>query len=105
MNLPSLMPPSADASRMEALRGLWSVCGTEGVETRKIAVQRTFADFDAFWAASVNGSNAARIVNEMTPSDVEVLKSRVRARPADRCRRTYHLWRPRQCGGRGRVPA
>jgi hypothetical protein len=43
-------------------------------------VQRTFADFDAFWAASVNGSNAARIVNEMTPSDVEVLKSRVRAR-------------------------
>jgi len=80
MNLPSLMPPSADASRMEALRGLWSAAGLEGVETRKIAVQRTFADFDAFWAASVNGSNAARIVNEMTPSDVEVLKSRVRAR-------------------------
>jgi hypothetical protein len=74
MNLPSLMRPSADASRMEALRGLWSAAGVEAVETRKIAVQRTFADFHAFWGASANGSNATRIVNEMTPGDVDVLK-------------------------------
>jgi hypothetical protein len=37
---------------MEVMRKLWSDAGMEGVETRKIIVQRTFADFDDFWASS-----------------------------------------------------
>ncbi|HET6926829.1 MAG TPA: methyltransferase domain-containing protein [Hyphomicrobiaceae bacterium] len=42
-------PPRLDASRMEVLRDLWTAAGLEAVETRDIAVTRTFADFDAFW--------------------------------------------------------
>ena len=35
-------PPSAEASRMAALRDLWSGAGLASVETREIAVERTF---------------------------------------------------------------
>jgi SAM-dependent methyltransferase len=42
-------PPSANASRMEALRGLRLDAGLEAIETREITVQRTFASFDDFW--------------------------------------------------------
>jgi SAM-dependent methyltransferase len=84
MGLPSLLPPSADASRMEVLRSLWTGAGLDAVETREIAVQRTFADFDEFWSTSVMGSNAGRTIATMTPDDVELLESRVRARlPTD----------------------
>ena len=37
---------------MEALRELWNGAGLREVETRKITVQRTFADFDEFWTTS-----------------------------------------------------
>jgi hypothetical protein len=41
-------PPQMAASRMEALRELWTGSGLEAVETREITVRRTFADFDDF---------------------------------------------------------
>ena len=41
-----LLPPSPGASRLDALRDLWTGVGLEEVETREITVQRTFADFD-----------------------------------------------------------
>ena len=78
------LPPSAEASRMEALRKLWIGAGLEGVETREITVQRTFTDFDDFWTTSMSGSNYGRIVAAMTPGEVEMLKARVRPTlPAD----------------------
>jgi ubiquinone/menaquinone biosynthesis C-methylase UbiE len=40
-------PPSAGASRMEALRGLWTDAELEAVETRDITVHRSFRDFEA----------------------------------------------------------
>jgi ubiquinone/menaquinone biosynthesis C-methylase UbiE len=84
LGLAPLLPPSASASRMEALRSLWTQAGIEAVETREITVQRTFADFDAFWTISVTGSNFGRTIAAMTPADAALLKTRVRARlPAD----------------------
>src|SRR6185436_432882 len=52
MNIPPLMPPSADACRTESLRTLWAGAGVTDVETRVISVQRTFASFDEFWGIS-----------------------------------------------------
>ncbi|MFZ2155322.1 MAG: methyltransferase domain-containing protein, partial [Bradyrhizobium sp.] len=49
MGLAPPRPPQMGASRMEALRDLWTGAGLEAVETRKIAVKRTFANFDDFW--------------------------------------------------------
>src|SRR5262245_5345336 len=42
---PPPRPPRMEASRMEALRDLWTGAGLEAVETREISVQRTFKDF------------------------------------------------------------
>jgi ubiquinone/menaquinone biosynthesis C-methylase UbiE len=84
VGLTPLDPPSTEASRIESMRKLWNAAGLTAVETREIAVQRTFADFEDFWATSLMGSSIAPTVAAMAPKDVEQLKMRVRARmPAD----------------------
>jgi hypothetical protein len=65
---------------MEALGELWTGAGLEAVETRTIAVQRTFADFGDFWSTSLLTANLGSIVAAMAPDDVERLKGRVQAR-------------------------
>src|SRR6478736_2407631 len=56
MGIKPLDPPSVEASRIEAMRDLWPGAGLEAVETRQITVQRTFADFEEFWAITALGS-------------------------------------------------
>ena len=53
-------------------------------KTRDIEVQRTFADFDDFWATSLMSGNIGSIVAAISAGDAERLKTRVYARlPAD----------------------
>jgi ubiquinone/menaquinone biosynthesis C-methylase UbiE len=80
MGLAPPRPPRMDASRMEALRDLWTGAGLEAVETREITVQRTFPSFDDFWMINMKSPALAPMVAAMTSSDVEALKSQVRAR-------------------------
>jgi ubiquinone/menaquinone biosynthesis C-methylase UbiE len=84
MGLAPSRPPRMEASRMEALRSLWTGAGLEAVGTREIAVQRTFMDFDDFWKTKLKFPSVAPAVAEMAAEDVETLKNRVRAAlPAD----------------------
>jgi len=84
MSLTPPRPPQMDASRMEALRDLWTGAGLEAVATREITVHRTFANFDDFWTTEIKSPAVASMVATMASGDVETLKSRVRARlPAD----------------------
>ena len=84
MGLTPPRPPRMEASRIEALRDLWTGAGIEAVETREITVHRTFADFDDFWMTNLKGSSVGPTVAAMPSGDVEKLKNRVRARlPAD----------------------
>jgi ubiquinone/menaquinone biosynthesis C-methylase UbiE len=103
LGVPPVLPPSASASRMEALSNLWTSAGLEAVETREIMVQRTFADFDDFWTTTMTGSNFGRTIAAMTPADAALLKTRVQARlPADAMGRiTYGA---RANAVKGRVP-
>jgi ubiquinone/menaquinone biosynthesis C-methylase UbiE len=103
MNITPLLPPTSEASRMAALRDLWTVAGLHAVESREITVQRTFADFDDFWTTSLLGSSIRPIVAEMTSGDVDLLKKRVRARlPADVAGRIAYSARANAV--KGRVP-
>jgi ubiquinone/menaquinone biosynthesis C-methylase UbiE len=103
MGMKPMAPPSANASRIEALRDLWAGAGLEAVETRDITVQRSFADFDDFWTTSLLGGGTSQALAALPAADVETLKTRVRARlPTDGAGRIT-------CGGRanaikGRVP-
>lgn len=84
MGITPVRPPSADVSRMAALQTLWTDAGLDAVETRKIEVQRTFADFDDFWATAMLGATIGPAIATLVPGDREQLKARVRARlPAD----------------------
>src|SRR5262249_43604548 len=74
-------PPRVEASRREPMRDLWIKAGLAMVETRQITVQRTFANFEEFWTITLDGSPGMRqTVASMSPADLELLKTRVRAR-------------------------
>jgi ubiquinone/menaquinone biosynthesis C-methylase UbiE len=97
-------PPSSDASKMEALQRLWKGAGLVDVETRRIDVQRSFADFDEFWAASILGPSISQVLTSLAPDDVKRVREGVRARMrADSAGRiTYGAWAN---AIKGRVPA
>jgi len=69
---------SADASRMENLQKFWRDAGLREIETRRIDVTRSFADFEDFFAASTSGTTVKPLVASMTPEVVAELKQRVR---------------------------
>ncbi|MGB7258501.1 MAG: methyltransferase domain-containing protein [Pseudolabrys sp.] len=71
-------PPNPDASRIEAMRELWSNAGFQDVETREITVQNTYTSFDAFFADCLLIPSIGPAVKSMTAGDVEALKKRVR---------------------------
>lgn len=96
------LPPSVEISRMAALRGLWMDTGLEAIETREIAVQRTFVDFDDFWASSTT-VGIAPVLAAMSAEGAAHLKARVRARlPADADGRVTYGARANAI--KGRVP-
>ena len=80
IGFPPVRPPRPEVSKIEALQKLWTDAGLVDVETRRIDVQRRFADFDDFWEVSTQGSSIVPFLAAMAPDDVVKLKTRVRAR-------------------------
>jgi SAM-dependent methyltransferase len=72
-------PPRAEASRLEALRALWTGAGLVDVETRAIEVTRTFRDAEEFWAVT-SPSPLDAVRDAMRPADIERLREHVLAR-------------------------
>ena len=82
MTLPA--PPSPGASRLDAMRELWAGAGLQEIDTREIAVQRTFADFQDYWTTILGGTSVGPRLKTMTPGDLAQLEARMRERlPAD----------------------
>ncbi len=71
-------PPSAEASRIDVMQGLWASAGLEAIETREIVVQRTFADFDDYWNTILGGPSVAQSLKAMTVDELSLLKTRMR---------------------------
>jgi SAM-dependent methyltransferase len=96
-------PPSADASRIAALRELWSGAGLEAVETTQITVQRTFADFDDVWTTSLLSPSAGATIAALSLADMDRLKTGLRERlPADAAGRITYAGRANAVKGRVR---
>jgi SAM-dependent methyltransferase len=70
-------PPSVDASRIDVMRKLWTDAGLTNVETREIAVQRTFDGLDDFLSLGLTTPSIGPIVRAMRSSDVDTLKARI----------------------------
>jgi len=94
-------PPSPGASRMDAMRELWNGAGLEAVETREIAVERTFADFDDYWTTVLLGPSVGPSLAAMASEEIALLKARMRARlPADSTGRITYSARANAVKGR-----
>lgn len=72
-------PPSAEASRLEALEELWKAAGLRAIETRAIDVQRTFADFEDYWSTNLLAPTIGPMVAAMPPEQAADLKRKVQA--------------------------
>jgi len=84
MGMTPLLPPSAPVSRIEALHEVWTGAGLAAVETREIKVERSFADFEEYWAVSMLGSSLGPKIAAMSAADIARLKAGVRVRmPGD----------------------
>ena len=98
------LPPSPDASRIDVMRELWTGARLQAIETREIGVQRTFANFDEYWATVLKGPSVSGKLAAMTPADLARLQDRMRSRlPADADGRI--VCSARANAVRGRVPA
>lgn len=103
MGFPVVRPPSVNVSGMEALRGLWQDAGLEQIETREIAVRRTFSNFDDFWSIVPLSPSLAGVLETMSAAQVDELKARMRVRlPADAAGRITYGARANAI--KGRVP-
>jgi ubiquinone/menaquinone biosynthesis C-methylase UbiE len=101
MGLTPPRPPRMEASGLEAMRALWTGAGLVDVETREVAVQRTFANFETLWAINTKSPSMAATIAAMPPADVEAMKQNVRARlPADGAGRITHGARAHAVKGR-----
>ncbi len=78
MGFNPVRPPSFEASRVEALKQLWADAGLVDVETRRIDVQRNFADFDDFWGAAMGSPTLGQLLASMAPDALATLKAGVR---------------------------
>ena len=74
------MPPRPEAARIDWLSQAWIDAGLVDVETHVIEVERTFADFEAWWATARQGPGAAPRAFEPQGADARQLKARVRER-------------------------
>lgn len=77
MGIPIPVPPSRNAVRIEALMELWLGAGLEAVETLAITVERTFSDFDDYWATILGGPSVSGILAKMGIQEIEILKQRM----------------------------
>ncbi|MBV9260551.1 MAG: methyltransferase domain-containing protein [Pseudolabrys sp.] len=78
------LPPSPEASRIDAMQALWRAAGLQDIETREITVNRTFVDFDEFWAITLMSPAAKPVLTALGEQQLDLLKSRTRARlPVD----------------------
>ena len=74
-------PPSAAASRLEALGDLWVRAGLGAIHTNVITVERTYNDFDDLWHTVLGGPSAGQALAAMGEPDVcrfrELLRDRL----------------------------
>ena len=97
-----LLPPNLSVGGLESLRALWTTAGLEAVETREIAVERTFATFEDYWATSTITGGVRPTLEAMSAEERNKLNVRVRARlPTEPTGRVS--WRARAHAVKGRV--
>ena len=80
LGIPPNLPPSVEASTIEASTALWQGAGLQQVRTHQFTVQRTFESFDEYWNSAANSNTLRPMFQSLTPDRFDLLKSNVRER-------------------------
>ena len=91
-------PPSVDASRIDAMRKLWTDAGMTDVETREITVQRTFDDLEDFLSIGLTTPSIGPIVRGDAVKRRRYAESAASRPDASGCKWPHHVFGARQCG-------
>ena len=71
--------PNPVVARQEAMRGLWQTAGLVSVATKVIRIPVRHASFEDYWKVqSLPVGPAGRLVQTMSPDQVEQLRTRLR---------------------------
>jgi SAM-dependent methyltransferase len=94
-------PPSPEASRPENLRALWHGAGLSDTATTTIEVERTFEDFDDYWATVQRWPSVGPALRAMAAAQAAELQERMRAcLPFDAAGRITYAARANAVSGR-----
>jgi len=80
LGIPLRMPPSVEASTIEASTSLWKEAGLLQVRTCQFSVQRSFDSFDDYWNSAAPSNALRPMFDVMSDEQRELLKSNVRGR-------------------------
>jgi SAM-dependent methyltransferase len=104
MEIQRVRPPQVEASRLAAMRDLWAGAGLAAIETREIVVERSYADFDDYWATALKSPALGPLLAGLAPDVGAALQEKVRASlPSDRQGRITHSARAHAISGRKRL--
>jgi len=71
-------PPSPEASGLQVMEALWQDAALEAVRTCSIRVERSFADFAAFWAVVSAGPSVGQAIRAMQPAQQQALQQQLK---------------------------
>ncbi len=75
----SPLPPSSALSTAEAMHRLWVEAGLQSVESRRIEITVSFADFDDFWDSnSIPIGPQGALLASLSPSQIDAVKAVLR---------------------------
>jgi len=74
------LPPSPNAANRQVLHDLWLQAGLQGVETYEIVVERTFSDFDEYWAIVLQAPSLGSTLVALPVDELQAFKEAVRLR-------------------------
>jgi len=80
LGLPPRLPPSVDASTIEASTKLWTQVGLRDVRTTQFTVERHFSGFDEYWDGAATSNTLRPLFDGLSAEDMALLRSRVKAR-------------------------
>jgi ubiquinone/menaquinone biosynthesis C-methylase UbiE len=80
LGLGQALPPSAEASRQEALRELWTATGLRSVETTVLRITVSYTDFSDFWDSfNVPSGPQGLLIQALPPEKREELRETLRS--------------------------
>ncbi len=74
------LPPSVQASTIEASTALWQGAGLQQVRTCQFTVQRRFENFEEYWNSAANSSTLRPMFESLPAERLTLWKSNVRQR-------------------------